>query len=314
MHPWREESAVYIFARLLANGVVIYEYRQRFLHCKLALCDDWASVGLSNFDRWGALWNLDANQEIESPVFAAQAEATFGQICQESAVLLHPRDVESLHVVGRHERSSPDMECAAASAHDFQARVSRIGRRGELEGESLVRARKSGNRDGLRVAGARPPDQTDHNLRAGIAGKPSTAFVDLALDQAQSGLLNAAGIGAGQLDARAVLANERPHGVHFDGSFRSYRPERLAEAAEPGRGIPWRRRRLSADNRPGELSITQHLGPHARGRRLHVSAENHRADRVPTFGCIDRDLDVACGSGERLSSLPQYGGACHRSL
>jgi phosphatidylserine/phosphatidylglycerophosphate/cardiolipin synthase-like enzyme len=73
---------------------VIYEYRQRFLHCKLALCDDWASVGLSNFDRWGALWNLDANQEIASPVFAAQVEATFGQICQESAVLRHPRDVE----------------------------------------------------------------------------------------------------------------------------------------------------------------------------------------------------------------------------
>jgi phosphatidylserine/phosphatidylglycerophosphate/cardiolipin synthase-like enzyme len=73
---------------------VIYEYRQRFLHCKLALCDDWASVGLSNFDRWGALWNLEANQEIESPVFAAQVEATFGQICQESAVLRHPRDVE----------------------------------------------------------------------------------------------------------------------------------------------------------------------------------------------------------------------------
>lgn len=82
------------YARLLVNGVVIYEYQQRFLHCKLALCDDWASVGSSNLDRWGALWNLDANQEIESPVFAAQLEAMLGQICQESAVLRHPRDVE----------------------------------------------------------------------------------------------------------------------------------------------------------------------------------------------------------------------------
>ena len=82
------------FARLLANGVVIYEYRQRFLHCKLALCDDWASVGSSNFDRWGALWNLEANQEVESPVFAAQVEATFRQICEDSAVLRHPREVK----------------------------------------------------------------------------------------------------------------------------------------------------------------------------------------------------------------------------
>src|SRR5262249_28766749 len=27
------------YARILASGVVIYEYQQRFLHCKLVLCD-----------------------------------------------------------------------------------------------------------------------------------------------------------------------------------------------------------------------------------------------------------------------------------
>jgi cardiolipin synthase len=81
------------YARLLANGVVIYEYQQRFMHCKLILCDDWASIGSSNLDRWGALWNLDANQEIESVNFARQVEATFAQICQDSAVLRHTSDV-----------------------------------------------------------------------------------------------------------------------------------------------------------------------------------------------------------------------------
>ena len=81
------------YGRLLANGVVIYEYQQGFLHCKLILCDDWASIGSSNLDRWGALWNLDANQEIDSPSFTRQVEATMAQICQHSAVLRHTSDL-----------------------------------------------------------------------------------------------------------------------------------------------------------------------------------------------------------------------------
>lgn len=82
------------FARLLANGVVIYEYQQRFLHGKLVLCDDWVSVGSSNLDRWGAIWNLDANQEVDSPAFARQVEAAVAQLCEQSAVLREPRDVQ----------------------------------------------------------------------------------------------------------------------------------------------------------------------------------------------------------------------------
>lgn len=82
------------FARLLANGVVIYEYQQRFLHCKLTLCDDWASIGSSNLDRWGTIWNLEANQEIDSPAFARQVEHTFSELCQQSSVLRLPSDVK----------------------------------------------------------------------------------------------------------------------------------------------------------------------------------------------------------------------------
>lgn len=81
------------YARLLANRVVIYEYQQRFLHGKLILCDDWSSIGSSNLDRWGALWNLEANQEVKSPGFASQVEAAIEQICQHSTVLRHASDV-----------------------------------------------------------------------------------------------------------------------------------------------------------------------------------------------------------------------------
>ena len=82
------------YARLITNHVVIHEYQQGFLHCKAILCDDWASIGSSNLDRWGALWNLDANQEIHSPIFAQQLEATISRICKYSRVLRYPSDVE----------------------------------------------------------------------------------------------------------------------------------------------------------------------------------------------------------------------------
>jgi cardiolipin synthase len=74
------------YARLLASGAMIYEYQPGFLHSKIVLCDDWASIGSSNLDRWGALWNLDANQEIDSPAFARQVEAVFEQTCRHSAL------------------------------------------------------------------------------------------------------------------------------------------------------------------------------------------------------------------------------------
>jgi cardiolipin synthase len=91
--PRARSVSRFFYTRLLINGVVIYEYQPRFLHCKLALCDDWASIGSSNLDRWGALWNLDANQEVDSAAFAQQVERLFTQICEHSAVLREPGDV-----------------------------------------------------------------------------------------------------------------------------------------------------------------------------------------------------------------------------
>ncbi len=41
------------YVRLPGSGVVIYEYQPSFLHAKVVLCDDWASVGSSNLDRLG---------------------------------------------------------------------------------------------------------------------------------------------------------------------------------------------------------------------------------------------------------------------
>jgi phosphatidylserine/phosphatidylglycerophosphate/cardiolipin synthase-like enzyme len=92
--PAARSVARLFYARLLANGVVIYEYQPRFLHAKLVLCDGWVSIGSSNLDRWGFMWNLEANQEIDSLAFAERVEAMFSQAFDCSVVLRHASDVK----------------------------------------------------------------------------------------------------------------------------------------------------------------------------------------------------------------------------
>ncbi|AMV73890.1 phospholipase D-like domain-containing protein [Desulfuromonas sp. DDH964] len=55
------------YESLLRAGVRIFEFQPRFLHAKVQLCDNWASIGSSNLDRWNLRWNLEANQELEDP-------------------------------------------------------------------------------------------------------------------------------------------------------------------------------------------------------------------------------------------------------
>jgi len=76
-HPAVRHAGRRFYASLLRAGVRIYEYQPRFLHAKVALIDDWVSIGSSNMDRWNLRWNLEANQEIDAPDFATEAAAQF---------------------------------------------------------------------------------------------------------------------------------------------------------------------------------------------------------------------------------------------
>jgi phosphatidylserine/phosphatidylglycerophosphate/cardiolipin synthase-like enzyme len=85
-HPGVRFAGRRFFYTLLNAGVRIFEYQPRFLHAKALLCDDWVSLGSSNVDRWNLRWNLEANQEIEDSVFAADVHQLFEadfQYCQE---------------------------------------------------------------------------------------------------------------------------------------------------------------------------------------------------------------------------------------
>jgi len=76
-HPAIRHAGRRFYSSLLRHGVRIFEYQPRFLHAKTLLCDQWASIGSSNFDRWNLRWNLEANQEVDDPDFAASVHAMF---------------------------------------------------------------------------------------------------------------------------------------------------------------------------------------------------------------------------------------------
>ncbi len=76
-HPAVRHAGRRFYARLLRNGVRIYEYQPRFLHAKVLLCDDWVSIGSSNIDRWNLRWNLEANQETLSLELAHEVRQMF---------------------------------------------------------------------------------------------------------------------------------------------------------------------------------------------------------------------------------------------
>lgn len=69
-HPGVRHAGRRFYSRLMRHGVRIFEYQPRFLHAKTLLCDDWVSIGSSNFDRWNLRWNREANQEVDDPRFA----------------------------------------------------------------------------------------------------------------------------------------------------------------------------------------------------------------------------------------------------
>lgn len=89
-HPAVRHAGRRFYTGLLRAGVRVFEYQPRFLHAKSAVCDDWVSIGSSNFDRWNLRWNLEANQEIVDPAFADQACAVFENDLRDSIEITYP--------------------------------------------------------------------------------------------------------------------------------------------------------------------------------------------------------------------------------
>jgi phosphatidylserine/phosphatidylglycerophosphate/cardiolipin synthase-like enzyme len=83
-HPPIRHAGRRFYQGLLRHGVRIFEYRPRFTHSKILLCDDWVSIGSSNIDRWTLRWNLEGNQEIDDVPFAAEVAKMLEQDFRDS--------------------------------------------------------------------------------------------------------------------------------------------------------------------------------------------------------------------------------------
>jgi cardiolipin synthase len=83
-HPAVRHAGRRFYQRLLRHGVRVFEYQPRFTHSKVLLCDDWASIGSSNLDRWTLRWNLEADQEIDDAAFAGQVAEMFDRDFRDS--------------------------------------------------------------------------------------------------------------------------------------------------------------------------------------------------------------------------------------
>lgn len=89
-HPSVTLAGRRYYDRLLRSGVRIFEYRQRFLHMKVTLADDWVTAGSCNLDHWTLRWNLEANQEVRDSGFARRIAAMLEEDFAQS-VEVHPQ-------------------------------------------------------------------------------------------------------------------------------------------------------------------------------------------------------------------------------
>ncbi|MBD3610547.1 MAG: phosphatidylserine/phosphatidylglycerophosphate/cardiolipin synthase family protein [Gammaproteobacteria bacterium] len=90
-HPSVRYAGRRYYRKLLEGKVRIFEYQPSFIHAKVIICDDWLTVGSANFDRWSFRWALEANQEIDSPLFSQQAAQQF-LLDQKAANEIHLHD------------------------------------------------------------------------------------------------------------------------------------------------------------------------------------------------------------------------------
>ena len=63
-------AAQALYDELLRAGIEIVEYRRSFLHAKVAVIDDWATVGSSNIDPFSLLLAREANVVVRDAAFA----------------------------------------------------------------------------------------------------------------------------------------------------------------------------------------------------------------------------------------------------
>jgi len=75
-----------LYEPFLRAGIEIVEYRRSFLHAKVAVIDDWATVGSSNIDPFSLLLAREANVAVEDAGFAGLLRERLNRAIDEGGV------------------------------------------------------------------------------------------------------------------------------------------------------------------------------------------------------------------------------------
>jgi cardiolipin synthase A/B len=87
-----------MYNQLLRAGIEIIEYKKSFLHAKVAVIDNWSTVGSSNIDPFSLLLAREANVVIDNEAFAKQLKGALEIGATEGGepVLLQSHEKRSL--------------------------------------------------------------------------------------------------------------------------------------------------------------------------------------------------------------------------
>lgn len=85
-----------LYQELLQSGVEIFEYKRSFLHAKVAVADDWATVGSSNIDPFSLLLAREANVVVTDPDFALNLRREIELGVTEGAKQVLPQEHQRL--------------------------------------------------------------------------------------------------------------------------------------------------------------------------------------------------------------------------
>lgn len=80
-----------LYDELLRGGIALFEYRASFLHAKVALADDWVTVGSSNIDPFSLLLAREANVVVRDAVFAERLRDRLQAAIVEGSRPVHAR-------------------------------------------------------------------------------------------------------------------------------------------------------------------------------------------------------------------------------
>lgn len=87
-HKWVSYGIQRYYQRLLKANIAVYEFQPRFSHAKIILCDDWYTIGSSNFDMWNQFLNLDTNIEIYDKQSQQQIINLFKEDFSKSSLII----------------------------------------------------------------------------------------------------------------------------------------------------------------------------------------------------------------------------------